>query len=91
MANFVRDIPLSPKHPSWAALAAIEAALPKLAGKPMLIAWGERDFCFDDTFFAAWRERFPRAETPRGPAAGHYLFEAAGARLVPAVVSFLSA
>ena len=71
VANFVRDIPLSPKHPSWAALAAIEAALPKLAGKPMLIAWGERDFCFDDTFFAAWRERFPRAETLRCADAGH--------------------
>lgn len=91
VANFVRDIPLSPKHPSWAALAAIEAALPKLAGKPMLIAWGERDFCFDDTFFAAWRERFPRAETLRCADAGHYLFEDAGERLVPAVASFLSA
>ena len=91
VANFVRDIPLSPKHPSWAALAAIEAALPKLAGKPMLIAWGERDFCFDDTFFAAWRERFPRAETLLCADAGHYLFEDAGERLVPAVVSFLSA
>ncbi len=91
VANFVRDIPLSPKHPSWAALAAIEAALPKLAGKPMLIAWGERDFCFDDTFFAAWRERFPRAEALRCADAGHYLFEDAGERLVPAVASFLSA
>ena len=91
VANFVRDISLSPKHPSWAALAAIEAALPKLAGKPMLIAWGERDFCFDDTFFAAWRERFPRAETLRCADAGHYLFEDAGERLVPAVASFLSA
>lgn len=91
VANFVRDIPLSPKHPSWTALASIEAALPKLAGKPMLIAWGERDFCFDGTFFAAWRERFPRAETLLCADAGHYLFEDAGERLVPAVVSFLSA
>lgn len=90
VANFVRDIPLSPDHPSWATLAGIENALPRLAEKPMLIAWGGLDFCFDDTFFDEWKRRFPRARTLYRPDAGHYLFEDAGEELVPAVADFLS-
>lgn len=90
VANFVRDIPLSEKHPTHATLREIEEALPRLAGKPMLIAWGGRDFCFDDTFFSEWKKRFPNAGTLYCADAGHYLLEDAGDRIVPAVAEFLS-
>lgn len=63
VANFVRDIPLSAKHPTYATLSEIENNLTKLSEKPMLIAWGGLDFCFDDTFFNGWKQRFPKAET----------------------------
>lgn len=89
VANFVRDIPLSPKHPTYATLSEIENALPSLAGKPVLIAWGGLDFCFDDTFFNGWKQRFPEAETLYRTDAGHYLLEDAGEELVPAVADFL--
>lgn len=90
VANFVRDIPLSEKHPTYGALREIENTLPRLAGKPMLIAWGGRDFCFDDTFFNEWKRRFPNAGTLYRADAGHYLLEDAGDRVVPAVADFLS-
>lgn len=90
VANFVRDIPLTPKHPTYATLSEIENTLPRLAEKPMLIAWGGLDFCFDDTFFNGWKQRFPNAETLYTPDAGHYLLEDAGEKLVPAIADFLS-
>lgn len=90
VANFVRDIPLSKAHPSYAALEETENALPRLAEKPMLIAWGGRDFCFDDSFFSEWKKRFPHAKTLYCADAGHYLLEDAGTLLVPAIADFLS-
>lgn len=89
VANFVRDIPLSAKHPTYETLSEIENALPSLKEKPMLIAWGGLDFCFDDTFFNGWKQRFPDAETLYCEDAGHYLLEDAGDRLIPAITAFL--
>lgn len=89
VANFVRDIPLSAKHPTYATLCEVENNLEKLAEKPMLIAWGGRDFCFDDTFYNEWIRRFPKAQTLYCENAGHYLLEDAGDRIIPAVCEFL--
>lgn len=90
VANFVRDIPMSPKHVSYATLAEVEANLPKLAGKPMLIEWGGRDFCFNDKFLARWRELFPAATVRHHADAGHYLLEDAGETIIPEVLEFLA-
>ena len=89
VANFVRDIPLSPKHPSYAVLAEIEAGLPRLLNKPMLIEWGGRDFCFNDKFLARWRQFFPAATVRHHADAGHYLLEDAGTVIIPEVIEFL--
>jgi len=75
---FVRDIPLSPSHPSWPTLLEVERRLPLLQDKPMLILWGGRDFCFNDEFYQEWLRRFPRARRHYFPEAGHYLLEDAG-------------
>lgn len=91
VANFVRDIPLGQSHPSYATLRDVETGLEKLRGKPMLIAWGGRDFCFDDAFYAEWRQRFPDAQTLYCAEAGHYLLEDAGRTIIPAVADFLEA
>lgn len=91
VANFVRDIPLSESHPSYWALRTVESGLGWLREKPMLIAWGGRDFCFDDTFYGEWRRRFPNAKTLYCEDAGHYLLEDAGDRIIPAVCEFLCA
>lgn len=91
VANFVRDIPLSASHPSYATLCAVESGLESLREKPMFIAWGGRDFCFDDTFYREWVQRFPHAQTLYCKNAGHYLLEDAGEQIIPAVCNFLEA
>ena len=77
--RFVRDIPLEANHRSRATLEEIAHHLPDLAGRPQRILWGGRDFCFDDSFLARWRELFPQAEVDYQPQAGHYVLEDAGA------------
>lgn len=86
--GFVRDIPLSPDHVSWPVLAKIEANLLTLRGKPMLILWGGKDFCFDDLFYAEWLKRFPEARRHYFSGAGHYLLEDAGDEIEPMVRDF---
>jgi pimeloyl-ACP methyl ester carboxylesterase len=73
--RFVQDIPMDPGHPSWPELAHIEAALPTFRDRPMLIVWGERDWCFTPAFREEWQRRFPQAEVHALPTAGHYLIE----------------
>jgi cis-3-alkyl-4-acyloxetan-2-one decarboxylase len=73
--RFVEDIPLHRGHPSWAMLLQVEQGLKSLVGKPMLICWGGRDFCFTDVFYDEWRRRFPGAESHYFAQAGHYLLE----------------
>lgn len=78
---FVRDIPLAKNHGSWETLAEVEAGLPQLREKPMLVLWGGRDFCFNDWFYQEWMRRFPKARRHYFAQAGHYLLEDAGAEV----------
>ena len=87
--RFVQDIPLHPGHPSWPTLLQIEDGLERLAGKPMLLCWGGRDFCFGDGFYQEWRRRFPEAERHYFPEAGHYLLEDAFPEIEGRVREFL--
>ena len=72
--RFVEDIPLSPKDYSWQTILKIEEKLSLFKDTPMLIAWGGKDFCFNDHFYKEWQRRFPQADC-------HY-FEDAGKKLV---------
>ena len=75
--GFVRDIPLSPDHPSYETLVQVETTLARLSeGRhPMLILWGGKDFCFDRYFFEEWCKRFPAAENHYFENGGHYILE----------------
>jgi len=88
--RFVQDIPLSPAHPSYATLVAIEESLTKLRDRPMLFFWGERDWCFTTEFLDEFLRRFPNAETLRLPDAGHYVFEDAAEPILARVQEFLA-
>jgi haloalkane dehalogenase len=88
--RFVQDIPLEPGDPSYAAARWIDTNLHRLAGRPTLICWGERDFVFDGGFLAEWMRRFPQAEVHRFPEAGHYCLEDAGDKIVPLIREFLN-
>lgn len=87
--RFVQDIPMSPSHPSYAELVALEDALPSLKGKPMLLLWGERDWCFTTHFRDEFLRRFPDAQSLSFPDAGHYVIEDARERLIARLREFL--
>lgn len=87
--RFVLDIPMSAGHPSYGTLVEVEESLAQQAGKPMLLAWGMRDWCFTPAFLEEWRQRFPQAEVAEFAEAGHYLFEDEPAGLAAAVGGFL--
>ena len=87
--RFVLDIPLSPSHPSYATLAAIERGLPRLRGLPVMLVWGMRDWCFTPHFLKQFLEFFPHAEVHRLHDAGHYVIEDAHEHIVPLVRGFM--
>lgn len=89
--RFVRDIPMSPRHPTWAVVDGIDRDLANLRGHELLILWGGKDWCFSDHFLAGWLQRFPAAEAVRFDHAGHYVLEDAHEEIVPRVVGFLGA
>jgi pimeloyl-ACP methyl ester carboxylesterase len=88
--QFVRDIPLSPAHPTWAALGGIEDRLKDLRNIPTLLAWGEQDWCFTIEGHDRFIEEWPEAEVVRLPDVGHWVLEDAPEEAEQAVVEFLS-
>ena len=89
--RFVEDIPLAPRHPSYSTLQSIEERLPLFAERPMLLVWGDRDWCFTPHFRHEFERCFPQAEVFALPDAGHYVFEDAHERVLPRLRQFLSA
>jgi cis-3-alkyl-4-acyloxetan-2-one decarboxylase len=87
--RFVQDIPLRPGDPSYNAVAETESRLGALAGKPMLVCWGLRDFVFDKHFLAGWETRFPDAAVHRFEDCGHYILEDAREDVVPLIQRFV--
>lgn len=80
--KFVHDIPLKEKHPSYHILLQVEEGLVRLSDKPMLICWGEQDFCFTPNFRKEWERRFPAAAVHAWEDVGHYVIEDVPERVV---------
>ena len=88
--RFVQDIPMSPTHPTRAAIDAVEAGLKQFRHHPMLILWGDDDFCFTTRdFLPKWREHFPDADVHVLPNVGHYIVEDAHEQILPLMQDFL--
>lgn len=88
---FVEDIPMNASHPSWATLTGVESNLVRLAHLPVLLEWGERDWCFTPRFRETFQRHFPQARVIRHKDAGHYLCEDARDALLQEVRDFLGA
>jgi len=88
--EFVRDIPMSPSHGSYATLAEIGRGLPRLAANPKLIVWGGRDFCFNGHFYDRWRGIYPDAGAHYLADAGHYVLDDGGEEARGKIAGFLS-
>ncbi len=87
--QFVRDIPLNPRHPSYATLAGIEARLSSLDSLPVLLLWGMRDWCFTPHFLDRFCKLFPTARAVRLEDAGHYVVEEAADEILAHLRDFL--
>lgn len=73
--QFVRDIPMHPRHRSWDALIQAERGVRVLRERPTLLLWGLRDWCFSPAFLREWQERLPQAQTAAMDHAGHFVLE----------------
>ncbi|MDK9707803.1 MAG: alpha/beta fold hydrolase [Desulforhopalus sp.] len=92
IARFVQDIPMNAQHPSYGRLVAVESKLSQIQEKkiPILILWGARDFCFNDSFYTEWKRRFPEAESHYFDDGGHYVLEDKIAEIVPILKIFFT-
>jgi pimeloyl-ACP methyl ester carboxylesterase len=88
--RFVKDIPRSPRHPSYDTLVRVEQNLPRLADRPWLLVWGMRDWCFHDWYLNRFLDFVPQAEVCRLPDAGHLIMEDATDQVIQAVDQFLT-
>jgi cis-3-alkyl-4-acyloxetan-2-one decarboxylase len=88
--KFVKDIPLSRRHPTWSTLEALEAGLPSLGDRPIGLVWGMRDWCFTPACLERFLRHWPAAEVEKYEDAGHYVVEDAHERIVPWVRGFLA-
>lgn len=87
--RFVRDIPFTPRHPTWQTLEQIEAGLPSLVARPIQLVWGMRDWCFRPECLQRFERFWPQAEVHKLADCGHYVVEDAHERIVPLVRDFL--
>jgi pimeloyl-ACP methyl ester carboxylesterase len=89
-ARFVQDIPLEQGDPGYQIVSETARGLDALAGHPIMICWGMRDFVFDHHFLAEFERVWPGAVVHTYPEAGHYVLEDAGEKIIPLVSEFLS-
>lgn len=87
--RFVQDIPLDENDPGFDILLNTAEHLGQFKGLPCLIAWGERDFVFDQPFLDTWLAIYPEAKVLRFPDCGHYILEDGGPTLVNAIRDFI--
>ena len=86
---YPRLIPWDAKSPTRELGRHVEENLEKLADKPVLVCWPDRDRGFKEKTLAMWRERFPEAEVHTIENAGHYVQEDAHEQVIPLVLDFL--
>lgn len=87
--RFIEDIPLEAAHPTREYFLDVGEKIRQFADKPVVILWGEKDFCFVPVYRKMFLERLPKAEVHVFEDAAHWVVEDAHDRIVPIVRSFL--
>lgn len=88
--RFVKDIPASPKHRTWATLKDIEAKLPTLAERPVQLIWGMKDWCFRPECMTRFQTIWPHARSTEIANAGHFVVEEATEQVLDSIQSLVS-
>lgn len=88
-ARFVQIVPDGPDHPSARVIQSYVDEYPKLASKPILVLWADKDRVMRARFAERWLEDFPGAVIKHvAPEAGHYWQEDAPELFAPEIVAF---
>jgi haloalkane dehalogenase len=66
-------------------LATVAAGLERLADKPVLLCWGDKDIAFRDRERAEFARVFPTSQTVVLPGAGHYVQEESPVEIATAI------
>lgn len=89
--HFVRDIPLTTRHPTFSTLQSLEHHLPSLANLPTQLVWGMKDWCFRPECLRKFQQLLPQAHVRQLDDVGHYVMEEAPNEVLDAARSLLSA
>ena len=73
--SFVRDIPLTKKHPTYQVLKQLESRLPELSHLPIQLVWGMKDWCFRPECLRRFQKLWPKANVNELADVGHYVME----------------
>ncbi len=87
--QFIKDIPIEKSHPTREFFLGIDTNLKVFADCPVLLIWGEQDFCFTTYYRDGFIEQFPNAQVHSFADASHWVLEDAHERVLPLVESFL--
>ncbi len=88
--RFVKDIPGSPRHPTWNTLEHLEQSLSELSHLPVQLIWGMRDWCFRPSCLERFLDIFPDARSTCLQQASHYVVEDAPAQVIASLREFLA-
>lgn len=88
--EFVKDIPVDAQHRTYDVIAGISDRLGLLADKPILLAWGTKDFVFNADYLEEFVRRFPEAKVCRYESANHLVLDDERDTLIPELVEFLT-
>lgn len=89
IANFVQDIPLTPRHPTHATLVHLESKLPTLKHLPIRLVWGMKDWCFRPSCLERFQALWPDATTVTLNDVGHYVMEEASEDVIANIRSIV--
>ncbi len=88
--EFVKDIPISPKHRSYKTFVEMMERLPLFKDKPVALIWGVQDWCFPpDVFMEEFLKYYPNAFARKIEDSGHYLLEDSPDEALAALREFL--
>ncbi|MEY2613426.1 MAG: Haloalkane dehalogenase [Planctomycetota bacterium] len=79
--GFVKDIPMSKTHPTFATLKKLESDLPKLGRLPIRLVWGMKDWCFTPECLRRFKVAWPNASVRELSDVGHYVMEEAASEV----------